>query len=76
MKNHNKLVKGGVALTLKQRRVMANMLQEDVAKELEVDQSAVSKWEKGETKPLLKYQRKLAALYDCSIEELFSDSSA
>lgn len=57
-------------MTLKERRVAANMRQEDVAKALDVDQSTVSKWEKNGSKPLLKYKKKLAILYGCSIDEL------
>lgn len=57
-------------MTLKERRVAAKLRQDDVARELEVDQSTVSKWELQGKVPLLKYQKKLAALYGCSVEEL------
>lgn len=57
-------------MTLKERRIAANLRQEDVARELEVDQSSVCKWEVLGNKPLLKYQRKLANLYGCTVEEL------
>ena len=57
-------------MTLKERRVAANLRQEDVARELEVDQSTVSKWELQGNVPLLKYKKKLAALYGCTAEEL------
>jgi transcriptional regulator with XRE-family HTH domain len=55
---------------LKDRRVAVNLRQEDVAKELEVDQSTVCKWELLGSKPLPKYQRKLAELYGCSVEDI------
>lgn len=58
-------------MTLKERRLQFGLRQVDVAKKLDVDQAAVSKWESGETKPLRKYQKKLAKLYKCTIEELF-----
>ena len=58
-------------MTLKERRVAAGLRQEDIARELEVDQSTVSKWEQQGNKPLQKYQRKLADLYGCNIAELF-----
>ena len=48
------------------------MRQEDVAKLLEVDQTAVSYWENGKTKPVRKYRAKLARLYGCSENELLS----
>lgn len=57
-------------MTLKERRIAANLRQEDVARELEVDQSSVCKWEVLGNKPLPKYQRKLANLYGCTVEEL------
>ncbi len=56
-------------MTLKERRIAANLRQEDVANELEVSQSVVCRWEQG-SKPLPKYQRKLAALFGCTVEEL------
>lgn len=61
-------------MTLKARRVAANMRQEEVAARLEVDQTAISKWETGKNKPSRKYQTKLAALYGCKVEELFDES--
>ena len=57
-------------MTLKERRLAAGLRQVDVAKLLEVDQAAVSKWESGETKPVRKYQAKLARLYKCSEAEI------
>ena len=60
-------------MTLKERRIAANMRQEDVAKALEVDQSTVSKWEQHGSKPLPKYQRKLAALFECDVSDLTAD---
>lgn len=57
-------------MTLKERRIAANLRQEDVARELEVDQSSVCKWEVLGKKPLPKYQRKLAVLYGCTVEEI------
>lgn len=59
-------------MTLRERRMMAGLRQIDVAKKMNVDQATVSKWESGETKPSRKYHKKLAKLYKCSVEELFS----
>lgn len=61
-------------MTLRERRMMAGLRQIDVAKKMNVDQAAVSKWESGETKPSRKYHKKLAKLYKCSVEELFLKS--
>ena len=44
--------------------------QEEVAKKLLVDQSAVSNWERGTAKPLRKYRKKLAKLYGVTVSEI------
>lgn len=59
-------------MTLKERRLQAGLRQDDIAKALEVDQAAVSRWESGETRPVRKYRAKLAALYCCTVDELLS----
>lgn len=51
-------------------RERAGLRQADVAKKLDVDQTAVSNWELGKTKPLRKYHKKLAKLFGCTVEEL------
>ena len=56
-------------------RKAARLTQEDVAKKLDVTQSAVSKWERGASRPLKKYQKKLAKLFGCTIEELMQTES-
>lgn len=57
-------------MTLRELRTNAGLRQVDVAKKLDVDQAAVSKWENGETKPSRKYHKKLAKLYGCTVDEL------
>lgn len=57
-------------MTLKELRLKAGLTQEQVAKLVDVDQAAVSYWESGKYKPLRKYQRKLAKLYGCTVDEL------
>lgn len=56
-------------MTLKERRLKAGLTQENVARIIEVDQTAVSLWENGK-KPLLKHRVKLAKLYGCKVDEL------
>ena len=59
-------------MSLKELRERAQLRQVDVAERLEVDQAAVSNWERGVNKPARKYQRKLADLYGCSVDELLA----
>lgn len=61
-----------IAENIKSRRESLDMSQAELAEKVEVTQSAVSRWEHGESAPLLKYQKKLAILFGCSIEELNS----
>lgn len=57
-------------------RERAGLRQADVAKKLDVDQTAVSNWELGKTKPLRKYHKKLAKLFGCTVEELLANEEA
>lgn len=59
-------------MTLSEMRYNANLLQKDVAKHMKVDQSAVSQWEQGRTKPLRKYHARLAKLYGVTVDELIN----
>lgn len=56
---------------MKELREQAGMTQAEVAAKLEVDQSAVSRWESG-SPPLRKYAQKLARLYGVSVEYLLT----
>lgn len=62
--------KAGERLTLREMREAANLRQVDVAKRLNIDQAAVSRWENAETRPSRKYHRKLARLYNVTVDEL------
>lgn len=57
-------------MKLKELRQRAGLRQEDVAKQLNVDQAAVSNWERGINPPLPKYRPMLAKLYGCTEDEL------
>lgn len=46
------------------------MTQVDLAKKMKVDQSAVSLWEAGKTKPMKKYRKRLAKILGCKEEDL------
>ncbi len=53
-------------------RKTAGFTQEEVAKNLGIDQSTVALWETGKTRPRAQLLPKIAALYRCSIDELLS----
>ena len=60
-------------MSLKELRERAQLRQVDVAERLEVDQAAVSNWERGKNRPARKYQRKLAKLYGCSADDILAE---
>ena len=61
---------GGVQVKIKELRLKAGLTQVQLAKKMNVDQAAVSRWESGETKPLRKTHKKLAKILGVSVEEL------
>lgn len=63
-------------LRLREYREKIGLRQVDVAKKMNVDQGAVSKWESGETRPSRKYHKKLSKLYGITIDELLSDNQS
>ena len=60
-------------MSIRKMRERAGLRQEDLAKKLDVDQTAVSNWELGKSKPLRKYHKKLARILGCTVEELFAE---
>lgn len=55
-------------------RKRAGYTQKDLAKILNVDQSAVSQWESGKTKPLRKVRDALATALGCTVDELMQEN--
>lgn len=51
-------------------RIAAGLTQSEVARRLEIDQSAVSRWENGKRIPRGTLLVKVADLYGCTIDEL------
>lgn len=67
-------MKGGEhCLTIRQYREKAGLTQVQLAKKMQVDQAAVSKWENGVTKPMNKYRAKLARILGCTVQDLDCD---
>jgi len=64
--------KGGGIIIFKKLRKMSGLDQTFVAEQLGVTQGAVSQWETGETLPRAELLPKLAALYNCTTDELLA----
>lgn len=60
-------------MSIKARRERAKMLQSDVAAALNVDRTAVAKWEAGINKPTADNLIKLSKLFKCSIDSLLKE---
>ena len=61
-------------MKIKELRHAAGLTQAELAKKMNVDQSAVSLWEAGKTSPLRKYRKKLARLLNCTEADLLEVS--
>lgn len=59
-------------MSIRKYRKLRGMTQKDLAKAMDVDQAAVSRWETGETKPLRKTHQRLAGILGCTVEELMA----
>lgn len=59
-------------MSMKELRLKVGLTQKQVAKIIDVDQTAVSNWERGKCKPIRKYREKLAKLYGCTVDELIA----
>lgn len=68
-------IKGGVRMNVMRERRLRGAIptQREVAKAVGVQESAVSKWERGLAKPRADKLPMLAKLYGCTIEELLAD---
>lgn len=51
-------------------RRKAGLTQEQLAKKLGIDQTAVSNWERGKCTPLQKFRKKLVKVLNCTLEDL------
>ena len=59
-------------MRLKELRLKAGLTQDEVAKKMNVDQSAVHLWETGKIRSARKHHKKLARLYGVTVPELFT----
>lgn len=60
-------------MSIKEKRLAAGLTQAQLAKKMNVDQTAVSYWESGKTKPCKKYHKKLAKTLGCTVDELLKE---
>ncbi len=63
-------------MSMKELRERRGLTQAQVADKLNVDRSAVTKWETGGSTPLKKYRPKLCALLGCTEAELLADAAS
>ena len=57
-------------MKIKDFRQEKNLSQTDLALKVGVSQSAVAKWETGETIPATRHLIKLVEIFNCTIDEL------
>lgn len=60
-------------MNIKKLRIAAGLTQVQFAKKLNVDQSTVSLWESGKSKPQRKLHKKMAKLLGCTVDELLKE---
>ena len=61
-------------MNIRDFRLKAGLTQVELAKKLNVDQAAVSRWESGETRPLRKIHKKLAKVLGCTVDDLMMEA--
>lgn len=60
-------------LTVRDKRNKLNISQNELAKMINVNQTAISQWERGVTIPSLPNARRLASALRCTMDELFEN---
>ena len=62
-------------MTHRQKRKEKGLTQIDLAKLMNVNQTAISQWERGVVMPRMKKCIKLAQLLECSVDEIFTQTN-
>lgn len=57
-------------MSLRMLRLMAGLTQDELARKLNVNHTAVSNWENGKNKPCRKYHGLMAKALNVSVEQL------
>lgn len=63
-------------MNLREKRLSANLTQEQLAKRLGVQRTTVTMWETGETMPRTDKLPEIAKILNCNIGDLFEKSTA
>lgn len=58
-------------ISLAAARVNAGLTQEEVAKKMGISKNTLVKWEKGVSEPSISQGRKLSAIYDMPLNNIF-----
>lgn len=58
-------------MNIKKLRLKHNLSQYQLAKKLNLSQQTIAKWENGKSFPRSEVLPKLAAIFNCKIEELY-----
>ena len=61
-------------MAIRAYREQAGLLQVDLAKKLDVDQAAVSNWERGVNRPQSKKKQKMCRMFKCTEAELMQNN--
>ena len=62
-------------MNLRELRKKCNLTQSQLAQKIQVDQTAISQWERGITSPSLHHLLVLSEILDCKIEKLIKHVS-
>ena len=68
-------IKENLAENLTKLRLSYKMTQADLAKKINYTDKSISKWENGNSKPALKHIKKLANIFNVSVEELLNKAN-
>lgn len=60
-------------MEIKSKRIKKKYSQSDLARLLDVDQTAISQWESGKSMPTADKLPELAKILGCTIDDLFGD---
>lgn len=62
-------------MNLSQKRISRDMTQAELASKLGVAQNTVAQWETGKRSPRIYMLKKIAQLFDCTIDDLLNEPS-